>query len=153
MRQKVGWTEGKSVHPFYLGRDKMKKIGIIGSRRRNTEEDYKVIYNEFKKWYENGDIIVSGGCKKGGDKFAEIIARKMNLTEKNGKLIIHRPKPVPRNSPKYEYAKANYKRNTLIANDSDILIACVAPDRKGGTEDTIRKWERRKLNRNFLKII
>ena len=42
------------------------------------------------------------------------------------------------------YAQINYARNTLIAQDSDVLIACVAADRKGGTEDTICKWK--KLN-------
>ena len=45
-------------------------------------------------------------------------------------------------SPYFSYAKANYERNTLIARDSDVLIAVVAPDRKGGTEDTIKKWNR-----------
>jgi hypothetical protein len=27
-----------------------------------------------------------------------------------------------------------------FARDADVLIACAAPDRKGGTEDTIRKY-------------
>jgi len=61
-----------------------KNIGIIGSRRRNTDEDYKCVYNEFRKWYNDGDKIISGGCKKGGDRFAEIIAAKLGLTEENG---------------------------------------------------------------------
>jgi len=117
-----------------------KIIGIIGSRRRNNEVDYHAIFNEFKKWYEVGDKICSGGCKKGGDKFAEIIAQKMNLTEENGYLIIHRPKPVPKNSPKWMYAKVNYERNTTVAKDSDVIIATVSPDRKGGTEDTLKKF-------------
>jgi len=30
-------------------------------------------------------------------------------------------------------------RNTLIAKDCTVLIACVAEDRTGGTEDTIKK--------------
>ena len=127
-----------------------KKIAIIGSRRRDTEEDYNAVYNEFKRWYDDGDIIVSGGCKKGGDRFAEIIASKLQMTEKNGKLIIHRPKLILENSPYYMYVKANYERNTLIARDADILIACVSPDRKGGTEDTIKKFIR--IN-NMEKII
>jgi hypothetical protein len=67
----------------------MKKIIIIGSRRRDSDEDYIQDWNEFRKWYEDGDIIVSGGCPKGGDRFAEVIARKLGLTEDNGKLIIH----------------------------------------------------------------
>ena len=35
---------------------------------------------------------------------------------------------------------AGFVRNGDIANNSDVLIACVAKDRKGGTEDTIGKF-------------
>ena len=35
---------------------------------------------------------------------------------------------------------AGFVRNGDIAKDSDVLIACVAPDRTGGTEDTIKKF-------------
>ena len=130
-----------------------KVIGIIGSRRRDTEEDYHQVYNEFKKWYDVGDKICSGGCPKGGDRFAEIIARKLGLTIENGGLIIHYPvKPRP-GSPKWAWAQANYMRNTLVANDSDVIIASVSPDRTGGTEDTIKKYLRRKLDRNLLRIV
>lgn len=125
-----------------------KKIIIIGSRRRDSDEDYMQVWNEFRKWYEDGDIIVSGGCPKGGDRFAEVIATKLGLTEDNGKLIIHLPKKPPRNSPRYEWAKCMYERNTVVAGEAEpstIVIACVSPDRKGGTEDTIRKIERRKI--------
>jgi len=120
----------------------MKKIIIIGSRRRNTFEDYKVVYNEFKKCYADGDIIVSGGCSRGGDAFAERIARRLNLTEKNGKLIIHRPTSPPKGSPRWKWAQVMYDRNTVVAQETDrdsVVIACVSEDRKGGTEDTIRK--------------
>jgi len=117
----------------------MKIIGIIGSRRRNTDDDHALIWEAFRQIYEDGDKICSGGCPKGGDRFAEIIAQKIGLTERNGGLIIHRPKSVPSGSPRWTYAKVNYDRNTLIAKDSDIIIACVASDRKGGTEDTIKK--------------
>jgi len=120
----------------------MKTIGIIGSRSRNTHEDQMAIWVEFKKFYDIGDRICSGGCPKGGDRFAELIAARIGLTEENGGFIIHRAKPVPRRSPKYEYTKALYERNTLVARDSNILIACVSLDRTGGTEDTIKKWKR-----------
>ena len=55
----------------------MKKIGIIGTRRRNTGSAYKKTEEEFFKVYEDGDHIVSGGCPKGGDRFAEKIAKKV----------------------------------------------------------------------------
>ena len=45
----------------------MKYIGIVGSRRRNTEEDFQIVKKELLSIYVVGDIIVSGGCPKGGD--------------------------------------------------------------------------------------
>lgn len=53
----------------------MTKIGIIGSRRRNSEDDYIQLEKKFLEIFKNGDEIVSGGCPKGGDHFAEIIAK------------------------------------------------------------------------------
>ena len=130
-----------------------KIIGIVGSRRRDGQEAHEAIYNEFKKWYESGDKICSGGCKKGGDRFAELIAQRLNLTEDNGGLIIHRPKPVPTGSPRWAYAKANYERNTTVAKDSNVIIATVSPDRKGGTEDTLKKWTRFHEDHNLMRIV
>ena len=139
-----------------------KKIIIIGSRRRNNDSDYHQVYNEFKKWYDNGDIIISGGCPKGGDRFAEIIARKMNMTESNGQLKIHRPDPDKRpenGSPKHKWAQWFYERNTIVAKESEpdtVVIACVSPDRKGGTEDTLRKVQRhlgKDYDGNLIRIV
>lgn len=120
----------------------MKKIIIIGTRRRSTFEDYRIVYNEFRKYYAEGDIIISGGCPLGGDAFAERIARRLNLTETNGKLIIHRPVNPPKGSPRWKWAQVMYDRNTIVAQETEhdsIVIACVSEDRKGGTEDTLRK--------------
>ena len=107
----------------------MKTIGIIGSRRRCAEKDFCLVRDKLLAIYKDGDEIVSGGCWKGGDAFAERLAKTLEI-------------PI-----KIYYAKwkklgkcAGYARNGLIARDSDVLIACVAPDRKGGTEDTIKKF-------------
>jgi len=115
----------------------MKKIGIIGSRRRDTHEDYKKCEDMFLSIYENGDEIVSGGCSRGGDRFAEILAKKYQV-------------PI-----KIYYAQwdklgkgAGFARNADIARDSDILISVVAKDRTGGAEDTIRKAER--MNKKII---
>jgi hypothetical protein len=110
------------------------KIGIVGSRRRNSPADrIKIVYQVSACAYafkEELDII-SGGCYLGADKFAEEIAKDCNYD-----ITIHRPNY-------YKYGrKATFVRNELIAKDSDILIACVSPDRKGGTEDTIRKFKK-----------
>ena len=108
----------------------MKIIGIVGSRRRDTESDFRKCEEVFLSIYEEGDEIVSGGCPQGGDRFAEIIAKKHQIPikiyyanwNKYGKL-------------------AGFRRNGNIAEDAHVLIAIVAGDRTGGTEDTIRKAE------------
>ena len=107
----------------------MKVIGIVGSRIRSSEDDYLKVKYKFLKEYQDGDTICSGGCPKGADKFAERIAEKFKVPIK----IFH--------ADWYKYGKhAGLVRNTLIAQNSDILIACVALDRTGGTEDTITKF-------------
>ena len=124
----------------------MKKIGIVGSRRRDTKEDYEKILIGFFSGFinpENDDIIISGGCPKGGDRFAELIANNFKYEIKiyypdKSKLDPY----LMKINPRVAYAKINYSRNTLIASNSDYLIACVAIDRKGGTEDTIKKFKR-----------
>ena len=110
------------------------QIGIIGSRKRDTAKDCSKVEKAFLSVYKEGDVIVSGGCSKGGDRFAEVIADKFGLTEANGKLKIFL-------ADWKRYGKgAGFIRNTDIAKLSDVLIACVASDRIGGTEDTIKKF-------------
>ena len=109
-----------------------KVIGIIGTRRRDESNDFNIVYDMFTKHYNDGDSICSGLCPKGGDRFAVIIADRLGLS--TSKRIWH-----PADWDTYGYS-AGYKRNIYIARDSDILIACVADDRQGGTEDTIKKF-------------
>lgn len=117
----------------------MKTIGIVGSRRRNSKEDFDLVEKKFLEIYEDGDELVSGGCPSGGDKFCEMLAKKYQI-------------PI-----KIYYAQwdklgkgAGFARNTDIARDADALIALVAEDRKGGTEDTIKKAE--KLGKQIILI-
>lgn len=108
------------------------KIGIIGSRRRNTEEDLKKVTDAFHKLREEyiDATIISGGCTKGGDRFAEIIACLEKV-------------PIKIYYPQWEICGriAGFLRNTTIARESDILIAYVHQSRTGGTEDTIKKFK------------
>ena len=106
----------------------MKTIGIIGSRRRNTSEDFELCVRKFIELYEDGDEIVSGGCPQGGDAFAEVIAKKFEV-------------PIKIYYAQWKkYGKsAGFKRNSDIAMDSTDIIALVASDRTGGTEDTLTK--------------
>ncbi len=106
----------------------MKYIGIIGTRRRDSQKDYKIVRKAFLNICKREDKIVSGGCSKGGDRFAEI-------------LVDHFLTPIIIYKPKWHLGRhAGLMRNTDIAKKSDILIACIAKDRKGGTEDTIKKF-------------
>lgn len=136
------------------------KIGIVGSRRRDSEEDFDIVKRKFlqlrihlgfKYNTSSSDfitsfdpfniIIVSGGCKKGGDRFAEIIAKSNDFP-----IIIHYPdeskidKELQKINYRAAYAQIAYARNELIARDSDYLIACVHNSRTGGTENTIKHF-------------
>lgn len=117
----------------------MKKIGIIGSRRRHNQLSLNKCEEVFLSIYEKGDSIVSGHCSLGGDAFAEIIAKKYNIPIKL----------FPADWKKYGKS-AGFIRNVYIAEEADILIAIVAQDRKGGTEDTINKAL--KLNKKIILI-
>jgi len=109
-----------------------KCIGIVGSRKQDSNKDYKAVFKAFKKIYDRmgEDSIVSGGRQKGGDRFAEVISKTIGIP-----IMIHRA-----NWGKYR-KEAGSIRNTLIAKDCDILIACVSEDRSGETEDIIKKAE------------
>jgi len=112
---------------------KLKTIGIVGARARNSAKDFKACFEAFHEVYEKGDRIVSGGCPRGGDLFAESIAKKLGIT-----ITIHYPDWDGLGN------SAGFARNTLIAEECDILIAVVVKHRKGGTEDTIRKVKKLK---------
>lgn len=125
----------KSAKPEPLPRGKV--IGIVGSRRRNKPGDEVKLVDAFTKAYVPGDRIVSGGCPDGADNFAEAIAREWGIS-----ITIHYPRKetLPKGFRlRHDYTKIFYARNQLIAEDCDILIAVVAKDRTGGTEDTIKR--------------
>lgn len=108
----------------------MKTIGIVGTRRRDTDNDFLLVEEAFLKVFQQGDRICSGKCPKGGDRFAVILAD------------FHNAPTLWFPAEWRKFGKgAGFKRNTDIARESDVLIACVANDRTGGTEDTIEKWK------------
>lgn len=107
----------------------VKTIGIVGTRRRNTGDDFLLVEKAFLKVFQRGDRICSGKCPKGGDRFAVVLA------------ALHNTPTLwfPADWERYGRS-AGFVRNTDIARESDVLIACAAGDRTGGTEDTIMKW-------------
>lgn len=109
----------------------MKIIAIFGSRRRNSERDFRKLKRVLFQIWKPGDRIVSGGCEKGADGFAEIIAKVHQIP-----IMIHYARWD-------EHGKAaGFIRNTDIAEDATEGIAMVAEDRTGGTEDTIKKMKK-----------
>lgn len=130
----------------------MIKIGIVGSRRRNETKDFEKLreylllklFAKLKrrkkiKTYSKDVLIISGGCKTGADAFAERLAAGFDI-----KIRIHYPNKedidteLLKVNRRAAYTKINYARNKLIAKQSNYLIALVAEDRKGGTENTIK---------------
>jgi len=115
----------------------MKKIGIIGTRNRNIITDFYKVKEAFFKVYEEGDWIVSGHCPKGGDAFAEKIAYDYGIP-----ILLFPPKKLK----KREF----FARNTVVARNSDIIIAClmrsheiiedILKRKSGGSEDTLKKF-------------
>ena len=131
-----------------------KTIGIIGTRSRNSFADFDLTRQVFDTIYEDGDTMVSGGCPQGGDRFAELIAKHRSIPIhyvpegsselKEGYLNIH-----PAFWSKYG-KRAGFIRNTYIARDAQVLMAVVADDRVGGTEDTINKYVKMGKDRLIL---
>ena len=111
------------------------RIGIIGSRSRDSDDDLKKTIKAFsdliQKYHaEEGEImIISGGAKKGGDRFAEVIAEQFA----SHKTIYY---------PQYRlYGKiAPLVRNTQIAKFSDALIACW-DNKSTGTDNAIKAFK------------
>ena len=130
-----------------------RKIGIVGSRRRGSPQDYQELMDQFLKVYREGDTIVSGGANAGADKFAKKMATNYNIP-----YIEHIAKWGDLDVPgavidRYAYGKhigerynrnAGIDRNALIARDSDILIAMPVEER--AFEADIKNLERQ-LNR------
>ena len=115
------------------------KVGIIGARSRNEFHDKAKIRTTLLEILQRNIIetIVSGGAKRGGDRFAEELAKEFGLPTR-----IFYPKT---------YTTPGYlARNVLIAKHSNILVACIDPEfntieqimksKTGGTNFTVKEF-------------
>ena len=110
------------------------KIAIVGSRQRD-EFNYEVANIRkalFDVMHEHGlekkDVtIISGGCKKGADRFAEYVAydNGFKITIYHADWDTHGKAAGP-------------IRNSMIVEDCDMVIALMAIGSKG-TLDTVKK--------------
>jgi hypothetical protein len=108
------------------------KYGFVGSRSRMDQQSV----TDRVLALPDDSIVVSGGCR-GPDLWAEEAARRRGLA-----TIIHKPAPGPSGS-RWAATEKFYARNQLIVDDADILVAFVSSDRKGGTEDTIKRAKKK----------
>jgi len=127
-------------------------VGIVGSRRRNTEKDKaKLIIKLGFLELTIGRLIkkiVTGDCDEGGDKFARDIVdlfgyekdvKRIKDPETGWEMDFKNHKWFPY----CEMVQIFYDRNEEIAKEPlDYLIALVAHDRKGGTENTIKHFKK-----------
>jgi len=118
----------------------MIAIGVVGSRRRDDLDSHREVIRAVEvlmlRYRNKITAIVSGGCPKGADRLAPLLAKKFGLT-----LVVHYP-----NWKRYGQA-APFVRNLLVADDASYLVAAVTEDRTGGTEDTIKKFLKRRPKR------
>jgi hypothetical protein len=104
------------------------RVGVVGSRRRTDREAVEAYIAELAP----GTVVITGGAK-GPDQWAEQAARIRGL-----EVIVHEP-DLDGARTRWQAAERFYARNQRIVDDADLVIAFVAPDRTGGTEDTIRR--------------
>lgn len=108
-----------------------RKIGIVGSRRRKDKQSVTDLVNRLSL----NNIVISGGCR-GVDTWAEEAAVSRGM-----RVMVFKP-DLSGCVYKWQYTERYYERNQKIAEECDILIAFVSPDRKGGTENTIKAAQR-----------
>jgi predicted Rossmann fold nucleotide-binding protein DprA/Smf involved in DNA uptake len=107
------------------------RIGIVGSRRRTDREGIETYIAQLAP----ETVVITGGAR-GPDRWAEEAARARGLT-----VTVHKP-DLQGTRSRWHAADRYHARNQRIVDDSDRIVAFVAPDRTGGTEDTIRRAER-----------
>jgi cell division ATPase FtsA len=100
------------------------RVGVVGSRRRTDREAVEAYIAELAP----GTVVITGGAK-GPDQWAEQAARTWGL-----EVVVHTPN-LDGVRAQWQAAERFYARNQRIVEDSDVVIAFVAPDRTGGTED------------------
>jgi hypothetical protein len=104
------------------------RAGIVGSRRRTDRETIETTIGGLPI----GTVVITGGAR-GPNRWAEQAARTQRF-----EVVVHRP-DLDGVRARWQAAERFYARNQRIVDDADLVIAFVAADRTGGTEDAIRR--------------
>ena len=104
------------------------RIAVVGSRRRTDREAVEACIAELAP----GTVVITGGAE-GPDCWAEQAARARGL-----EVVVHEL-DLAGVRTRWQAADRFYARNQHLVDDSDRVIAFVAPERRGGTEDAIRR--------------
>ncbi len=107
------------------------RVGIVGARVRTDRASVEA----FVAGLAADAVVVSGGCR-GVDRWAVAAARARGL-----EAVEHLPELAGART-RGEMARRYYARNGQVVADVDRLVAFVAPDRRGGTENTILQARR-----------
>lgn len=102
-------------------------IAIVGSRRYQNKNKIETLVDALSTKH----TIVSGGCE-GVDTWAVERAKSRGM---NTKEITPDLENIETH---YDMVQRYYARNKKVVQESDCVFAFVAPDRKGGTENTIQ---------------
>jgi hypothetical protein len=109
-----------------------RHIAIVGARRRTDRGTVDRLVARLPA----DTVIVSGGAI-GPDTWAEEAARKRGLAVK-----IFRPDLAGADN-QGAITRRYHARNQQIVDAADEVFALVAPNRRGGTVDTIKRAERK----------
>jgi hypothetical protein len=110
----------------------VRYIAIVGSRQRGDPENVRELVNSLPT-----DSVIVSGRATGPDRWAEEAAVARGL-----KTLIFPPDLTDARSQGV-ITRRYHARNQQIVDAADEVFAFVSPDRRGGTEDTIRRAERR----------
>ncbi len=110
----------------------MKHVAIVGSRRRTDRETVDRLVGQLPE----GTVIVSGGAP-GPDTWAEEAASKYGRG-----MRVFRPDFKGAHS-QGQLTRRYHARNQRVVDLADEMFALVASDRRGGTEDAIRRAQRK----------
>jgi len=138
-----------------MAKDKIMRVGIVGSRQYENKIKIKDFIFKLKEKYGKNIEIISGGCKNGADKFAKKFALEFEM-----KYIEFPPAHDQYNMycvkeaflyGKHYHVSNFFKRNKEIAEYSEKVIAFIPEGiTSNGTMSTVN--HAKKLDKQILII-